>query len=150
MLTTATIRTPADVVREPVLGGSITVLLRGEETDGRLGLVEQEVPAGYPGPPLHVHPDFDEGFLVLEGSLALVVGDETLDAGPGTVTWIARGTSHTFANRSGAAARSLVWATPAGHEKFFEALVELVRGSGGMPAPAALAALNAEFGTVPV
>ena len=42
--------------------------LRAEQTDGRLGLVEQVVPGGYPGPAMHVHPDFDETFYVIEGT----------------------------------------------------------------------------------
>jgi hypothetical protein len=49
----------ADATRQPVLGGSITIRLRSEDTDGRLALIEQVVPAGFPGPPLHVHPEFD-------------------------------------------------------------------------------------------
>lgn len=37
-----------EATTQTVLGGSITVRLRAEQTDGRLGLVEQVIPGGYP------------------------------------------------------------------------------------------------------
>ena len=45
-----------------------TVLVRTEQSDDRVGIVEVTVPAGWPGPPLHHHA-FDEAFYVLELSL---------------------------------------------------------------------------------
>ena len=48
------------------------VLLRGEESDGHLAVVEL---TGRGRPPLHRH-DFDETFLVLEGELTFQLGDE--------------------------------------------------------------------------
>ena len=86
---TATIHTrpviqPVDeATKRAVLGGSITVRLRREETGGRLGLIEQVVPGGYPGPAMHVHPEFDETFYVVDGTLAFRVGDHAYEAGPG-------------------------------------------------------------------
>ena len=50
------------------------VLVRGEETGGHVAFVENTVPAGWEGPPLHHH-DFDEAFYVLEGELTFQVGD---------------------------------------------------------------------------
>jgi mannose-6-phosphate isomerase-like protein (cupin superfamily) len=132
-----------------LLGGSITIRLRSEDTGGRLGLIEQVVPAGYPGPPLHIHPDFDETFYVIEGTLALRVGDETVDAGPGTIAFVPRGTPHTFVNRSGERVRSLVLLNPGGFERYFEVLAEAIRESGGLPAPEELARLGIAHGSVP-
>jgi quercetin dioxygenase-like cupin family protein len=54
----------------------INVRLRGDQTKGRLAVMENRVAAGFAGPPLHVHPDFDETFYVLEGELTFQVGDE--------------------------------------------------------------------------
>jgi hypothetical protein len=45
----------------------IKILVRGEESGGRVGIVESVMPSGAAGPPLHVH-DFDEAFFVLEAS----------------------------------------------------------------------------------
>ncbi len=139
-----------DASTETLLGGSIAIRLRSEDTDGRLGLIEQVVPAGYPGPALHVHPDFDETFYVLEGTLAFRIGEQTLDAGRGTVAFVPRGTPHTFANRSGAPVRSLVLVNPGGFERYFEVLADTVRELGGLPDPVRLAALGIEYGSVPV
>jgi quercetin dioxygenase-like cupin family protein len=44
------------------------VLLRGEESDGAVSIVESTMPAGAPGPPLNSHA-FDEAFSVLDGEL---------------------------------------------------------------------------------
>ena len=46
------------------------VLTRGEESGGRVAVIESVMPAGTAGPPLHKH-DFDEAFYVLEGELDL-------------------------------------------------------------------------------
>jgi mannose-6-phosphate isomerase-like protein (cupin superfamily) len=140
----------ADAPVHEILGGSIGIRVRGEDSAGTIALVEQRVPAGYPGPPLHVHPDFDELFYVLEGELSMRTGTRTETVGAGGVAFVPRGVPHTFANRSDRVAHSLVIVTPAGHERYFDALIELVNTSGGMPAPDRLAALNEEYGTVVV
>jgi mannose-6-phosphate isomerase-like protein (cupin superfamily) len=74
------------------LGGPIHVRVRSEDTDGRFGLIEHVVPGGFPGPALHVHPSFEETFYVIEGEIAVRVGDEAHEAGPGTVAVVPRGT----------------------------------------------------------
>ncbi len=139
-----------DAPTETLLGGSIAIRLRSEDTDGRLGLIEQVVPAGYPGPPLHVHPDFDETFYVLDGTLAFRIGDDTIDAGPGTVAFVPRGTPHTFVNRSGEPVHSLVLVNPGGFERYFEVLAGMIRDAGALPAPERLAARGVEHGSVPL
>jgi mannose-6-phosphate isomerase-like protein (cupin superfamily) len=133
-----------------LLGGMIAVRLRSEDTDGRFGLVEQIIPAGYPGPALHIHPEFDETFHVLAGTLAMRIGDAPHDAGPGTVAFIPRGTPHTFANPGSESARMLVLVTPGGFERYFEALAAAVEEAGALPAPDRLAALGIAHGSLPV
>ena len=49
------------------MSSSLAVLLRGEESDGRLTLVEMDVPPGVGGPPLHVH-ETPHTFANLSGS----------------------------------------------------------------------------------
>jgi quercetin dioxygenase-like cupin family protein len=133
-----------------LLGGSIRIRLRSEDTDGRSALIEQVVPAGFPGPALHIHPDFDETFYVLDGEIAVRVGDEAHEAGPGTVAFVPRGTPHTFANPSDRPARMLVFVTPGGFERYFEALIDAVRRIGGFPPADELAALGIAHGSIPV
>jgi len=134
---------------DSLLGGSIHIRVRSEDTGGSLGLVEQVVPAGFPGPPLHVHPEFEETFYVLEGRIAFRVGDEAHEAAAGTVAVVPRGTPHTFANPGSETARMLVLATPGGFERYFTALIEAVRAAGGFPPPAELTALGVAHGSVP-
>jgi quercetin dioxygenase-like cupin family protein len=95
------------------------VLLRSEESGGAVSVIESAVPAGFPGPPLHVH-DFDEAFYVIEGELMFQVEDQLVTKGPGELAFAPRNIPHTFANRSGAEARYVLVCTPAGFERYFE------------------------------
>jgi quercetin dioxygenase-like cupin family protein len=50
-----------------VVGDTYTVLLSGDDTDGRYCLIDMVVPPGG-GPPPHRH-DFEESFTVVEGAI---------------------------------------------------------------------------------
>jgi quercetin dioxygenase-like cupin family protein len=126
-------------------GGTIAVRLRSEETDGRLALIEMQIPAGMAGLPLHVHPHFDEAFYVLEGSLIFRAGDEVMTANPGALVYVPGDVPHTFAETSGRPARVLLWVTPGGHERYFEAMVGAL-SSGQRLSPEFFSALMAEHG----
>jgi quercetin dioxygenase-like cupin family protein len=104
------------------------ILLRGEESAGRLAVVENTVAAGWPGPPLHVHPAFDEGFYVLEGELTFRVRDDGFIVAAGGFVFAPGATPHTVANRSAAVARYLLLITPPGFERYFERLAAEMRG----------------------
>jgi quercetin dioxygenase-like cupin family protein len=98
---------------------AVRVLVGGEQTDGHLGLVDETLSPEFDGPPLHVHPTFDELFFVLEGELIFQVGDELTSVAAGNWLLASRGTPHTFANHSGRPARVLIAVTPAGFERYF-------------------------------
>ncbi len=93
-------------------------LLRSEESDDVIGIVELAVPPGWPGPPLHHHA-FDEAFYVLEGELTFQVGEALMRAGAGELAFAPRGSHHTVANLSGAPARYVLICTPGGFERRF-------------------------------
>jgi quercetin dioxygenase-like cupin family protein len=95
-----------------------TVLLRSEESGGEVSVIDSTVPAGFPGPPLHMH-DFDEAFYVVEGELTFQVEDALVTKGAGELAFAPRNFPHTFANRSGAPARHVLVCTPAGFERYF-------------------------------
>lgn len=135
---------------DALLGGAIHIRVRSEDTGGTFGLIEQVIPAGFPGPALHVHPEFEETFYVLEGQIAVRVGHEAHEANPGTVAVVPRGTPHTFANPSAEPARMLILVTPGGFERYFEALAEVVRATGTFPPQQELAAMAIAHGSVPV
>jgi mannose-6-phosphate isomerase-like protein (cupin superfamily) len=132
-----------------ILGGSIAVRLRAADTDGRIGLIEQVIPGGFPGPALHVHPEFEETFYILDGSLVFRVGDHAYEADAGTVAHIPRGVPHTFANTADEPAHSLVIVTPAGFEQYFEALAAAIERHGAMPHAGEVVALGIAHGSMP-
>jgi quercetin dioxygenase-like cupin family protein len=92
------------------------VLLRGEQSDGAMAIVEHEMPAGAPGPPLHSHA-FDEAFYVLDGELTIQLRDDLITVRAGDLAFAPRGVPHTLANLSDAPARFLLVVTPAGFER---------------------------------
>src|SRR3954470_23365906 len=94
------------------------VLLRSEESDGAVSVIENTPPADFPGPPLHRH-DFDEAFYILEGELTFQLRDEVITATAGELVFAPRNVPHTLANLSGAPARYVLVCTPAGFERYF-------------------------------
>lgn len=94
------------------------VLVLSEQSDGRVSIIESEMPAGAKGPPLHTH-EFDEAFYVLEGELTVQVADELRTIGAGEAAFEGGGTPHTLANRSSEVARFVIVCTPAGFEREF-------------------------------
>jgi quercetin dioxygenase-like cupin family protein len=97
---------------------STAVLLRSEQSDGQVAIVENRLPPHWAGPPLHKH-DFDEGFYVLEGELTFQVGDEVVVKRAGEFAFAPRNVVHTLANHSDQAARYVLVITPAGFERYF-------------------------------
>ena len=97
------------------------VALRSEQSDGAISVIENAVPAGWDGPPLHHH-EFDETFYVLDGELTFQVRDELFTAGPGALAFAPGGVAHTLANLGDVPARYLLLCTPAGFEGYFARL----------------------------
>ena len=107
-------------------GSLMTFLTTGEDTQGRFALIESVGRKGNTPPP-HIHRREDETFYVLEGELALSVGDRTMKAGPGTMVFLPRNVRHSFTIES-EQARMLILITPAGFEGWFKEF--------SLPAPA--------------
>src|ERR1700761_5728619 len=74
-------------------------LVRSEQTRGAYSLMEQLMPAKA-GPPPHVHAQGDELFYILDGELALQLGDEVVHGTTGQLIRVPAGTPHAFAVRS--------------------------------------------------
>jgi mannose-6-phosphate isomerase-like protein (cupin superfamily) len=62
--------------------------------------------------PLHVHRADDEAWYVLEGTLGFRLGEEEVEAGPGSAVLAPRGTPHTYWNAGTTPARYLLVLTP--------------------------------------
>ena len=70
-----------------------------------------------------MHHDARESFYILAGSCRFRVGDDVVDAGPGSFVSIPAGATHGFVPRGGSA-RALVTFTPAAMEGYWEAVAE--------------------------
>ena len=124
-----TLRKPADGRTIAVVGDVYRFLATGDDTNGKYALWEAHVPPGG-GPPPHVHSREEEGFFVLEGEVALYVGNERHVLTAGTFANIPVGTVHGFKNESNRPARMLISVAPAGLEKmFFEVGVPAAQGA---------------------
>ena len=100
-----------------VVGDTYTILVSGDETDGRYCLIDMLVPDGS-GPPPHRH-DFEEMFSLLDGELEFTVRGETRTVkAPATVN-IPANAPHVFKNKSGKTVHMLCMCAPAGQERFF-------------------------------
>ena len=115
------------------IDGRVRVHIAGDETGGRLALLEMEGPRGHM-PPLHVHWAEDETFVVMEGELTLYVGAEVLSLRKCDVALAPLGVPHTFRVET-ETARWVVTASPAGFERFVAAVGEPAEGPGLPPEP---------------
>jgi quercetin dioxygenase-like cupin family protein len=111
----------------PTERAPIQVLLRSEQSGEHIAVMDNVVGAGFPGPPLHRH-DFDETFYVLDGELTFQLEDEVFTRTRGELAFAPRNVAHTFANLSGASARTLIICTPAGFERYFDRMAAELAG----------------------
>jgi quercetin dioxygenase-like cupin family protein len=100
-----------------VVGDTYTIILSGEDTAGRLCLIDMHVPPGG-GPPPHRH-DFEETFAVLEGELAVTFRGVKSVVRAGETIHVPANAPHQFHNASDKPVRMLCTCSPAGQEKFF-------------------------------
>lgn len=120
--------------------GRQIVRVTAAQTGGAVGIFDDVVPP-HGGPPLHVHTCEDEIFHVAAGQFRFWCGDESFDAGPGTVVALPRGTPHRFQNIGQSEGRLVITVTPGGFEGFF---VDIQRES----TPEAINASAARYGLV--
>jgi len=116
--------------------GSIGVrfMIDGAETGKTFSLVEHPMSPRALAAPLHRHAREDEYSYVLEGRMGAVLGEDVLDAGPGDLVSKPRGEWHTFWNAGDDPCRILEIIAPAGFERFFAELVDLVGVAQADPA----------------
>lgn len=113
-------------------GGLMTFLITGEETDGAFFMAEISVPPGGGVPP-HIHSREDESFHLLEGTLTIRVGGDTITASAGDSVYLPRGIPHSFKNTGDGCAKAVVTATPAGLEGFFAEVFEPAADRSAQP-----------------
>jgi mannose-6-phosphate isomerase-like protein (cupin superfamily) len=129
-----------------LLGGFAVQKLLGWETGGAFSLVEHTLQPGTLAAPMHLHRDVDEASYVLQGEIGARIGDQVVHAGPGTLVVKPRGIPHTFWNPGTVPARLLELIWPAGFERYFEELDQLLHESAGRPDPARIVELANHYG----
>jgi mannose-6-phosphate isomerase-like protein (cupin superfamily) len=143
-----------DSIVNPVTGERLVFELTSHETDGQLTRFETFVEPGGAVAAAHVHPYQAETFTVLEGTLGMKRGRETLELAAGETAYVDPGVRHKFWNAGGETLRFRAEVRPSLE---FESLIETMFGLAndgktnrkGMPSPLRLAVIaNHHFDVV--
>src|SRR5215207_2176027 len=137
-------------IHNPVSGESIEFIRTAADTGGELLEFELELAPDGRVPGAHAHPEQEERFYVLEGTMKFRLGMRTIVAGPGDSVVVPAGRVHRFANGGDGPARTRVEVVPAlDMEQLFETTVELAHEGRvtrtGMPKPLHLALFVRRF-----
>ena len=88
------------------LGTQITTLVSKDTGGKNLTVVDAEIDPGA-GLALHIHPDYEEVTLVVEGNIEAVLEGEARILGPGDLLLAPAGAKHTITNQSDKPAKVL-------------------------------------------
>ncbi len=128
----------ARMVVDPDEGTSISLgglgvihKLSGQDTGGSFSIVEHPLQPGTLGAAPHTHLNEDEYSFVLEGEVGVQIGDHEFEAAPSTYILKPRGIPHTFWNAGPEPARIIEIISPAGFEKYFDEIGEVVSSAAG-------------------
>jgi quercetin dioxygenase-like cupin family protein len=86
-------------VHSKMMGVTSNILdlkISSKDTSGQLSVFEQTGLSYKGGPPLHIHPNQDEFFYVLEGEYLYQVGDDKYQMKAGDTIFLPRGVPHAF------------------------------------------------------
>jgi len=125
--TAATFITPEQMKVYPMLGrGEARLLVTGEQSQQAFFMGDFRE---FPGflTQLHRHPNTDEQFYVLEGVLSMYFDGKWHDFTPGMLGLIPRGVVHAQGNHTKENVRFIGSGTPAGFEKLFPAVDDLLK-----------------------
>jgi quercetin dioxygenase-like cupin family protein len=123
-------------------GDTYTVLLSGEDTNGRYCLIDMLIPpGGGPGPHRH---DFEESFTLLQGEIETTFRGKKSVVRAGETINIPANAPHFFTNVSKQTVRLLCVCAPAGQEEFF-AQIGIPVATRTTPPPKLDKAAQAEF-----
>jgi quercetin dioxygenase-like cupin family protein len=137
-------------IQNPVSGERITFIQTAADTDGELLEIELELAADGQVPGAHVHPEQEERFHVLEGTMKFRLGLRTIVAEAGDSVVVPAGRVHKFTNAGDGPARARVEIVPAlDMEDLFTTTAELAHEGNvmrtGMPKPLHLALFVKRF-----
>ena len=115
-----------DVPSQPYDAGTLRVLVPSSATKGRFSVVELTEHPPY-RTPAQVHPEMDESFYVLEGTLALEIDGRSHRLPAGSFVHIPRGTVHAQGSADETPVRLLATFSPGAFDQFFIDRVELAK-----------------------
>jgi quercetin dioxygenase-like cupin family protein len=138
------------IIENPVSGERIEFLRTAADTDGELLELELELAADGRVPGAHVHPEQEERFHVLEGTMKFKLGLRTIVAEAGESVTVPAGRVHKFSNGGQDTARVRVEVAPAlDMEDLLVTTSELAHEGNvlrsGMPRPLHLALFVGRF-----
>lgn len=133
-----------------VTGEKITFVETAADTGGERVVIDLELAAGAKVPGKHVHPNQEEKFEVLHGTMKFTYGMKKIVAKAGETVTVPAGKVHDFANAGTAPAHVRVTISPAlKMEQMFETNVALADAGrvmkSGMPKPVELSMFVREF-----
>jgi mannose-6-phosphate isomerase-like protein (cupin superfamily) len=117
----AVVRRPDEARAIPLAGFAVRVLAERDDTGGAFSLIETSEAIAGGGPPLHVHRDCAESYVVLAGRYAMHIGEAELDCPAGSFVYVPQGTVHTFRVLEPGSVKLNLY-TPAGMVGYFDEL----------------------------
>lgn len=122
--------------------GQFILKVSSRDTNGAFAVVEVVTPPrGQVA--MHVHEREDELVFVLDGTLEVTLGDQTMTAVPGVLALLPRGIPHGFTNIGDTPSRVLDTILPGGFDAYFGELAALY--ANGEPDPKDVDALSRKY-----
>lgn len=115
--------------------------IAGHDTGERFSVVHFRIPPRTLATPLHYHHNEDEYSYVLDGTLGVLLGDEAVEAGPGTWVFKPREQWHAFWNAGDTPCQIIEVISPAGFEEYLRGVSQVWEDD-----EAHIAQLNEEYG----
>ena len=140
----AVIRMPGEAKGVVLSGHPMSFLVTGNDTQHTC-MFDWTIPPRF-STGLHVHRVQEETFYVLEGECEWQIGDQRIQAMPGTFLFLPPGVQHDIMNVTDAPARVLMTVSPPGHEHYFEELARLV-SQGARPSAETIGELRSRYDT---
>ncbi|MCS7477560.1 cupin domain-containing protein [Umezawaea endophytica] len=114
------------------IGLGITVKTDGKSTRDAYSMFEYTVPPETNGPPPHLHTREDESFICLAGKMDVTLGGEEFTIGHGDFLFLPRDVVHAFRNPYAEETRVVSVVSPAGLERYYQALADMPPGPKDM------------------
>ncbi|MFC8662260.1 cupin domain-containing protein [Streptomyces sp. NPDC057199] len=110
------------------IGLGITTKTDGTSTRDAYSLFEYAIPPETNGPPPHLHTREDESFICLAGRLEVHLGGEDFILEHGDYLFLPRDVVHAFRNPYKDESRVISVVSPAGLERYYQALADMPQG----------------------